>query len=359
MLRLTKKLLRTPFVGLSRSFGAARPTIDNFLSGENAIYAEQMFLRWQENRSSVHASWDAYFTNLSNGLESESAFALPPLNSLGKTSTATGSSTETGSRKSGSTQGNILQEKLAQMILRYRRRAHEVAQIDPLGVQDPNKKWFRGRFIPLEQNPAEYGFSAADLNKPIEFYSPLKGFHESKRQWTPVEVSELLKNIYSGPISFEYMHLRNPEMQDWIREKIEKFPIFSFDKSQKEKLLDRILESQAFTDFCEKKYSSSKRFGIDGLDSAISGMEHLVDYAKTQGVQHIVMGMAHRGRLNTLACVMDMPYEAIFTQFRDPGLSKKITSAEWGFSGDVKYHLGASSLRTYEDGSKVSLVRLV
>jgi 2-oxoglutarate dehydrogenase E1 component len=354
MLRIGRRIQR----GFTQASSFANH-MDNFLSSDNALYAEQMFENWKKNRSSVHASWDAYFTNLSNGVESNQAFIQPP-----RPQSAVGSSAHhatpdhsTHKKHGGETTSHVAQEKLAQMILRYRRRAHELANIDPLNIEE-NRITNRSKFITLEQDPREFGFSPAEIQKPIHYYSNMKGFSHSKKEWTPLEVSKLLQEIYSGPITYEYSHIPNNEVQDWIRERIENVPPFTLSKQEKTNLLDRILRSQAFTDFCEKKYSSAKRFGIDGLDSAISGMEMLVNTAKKEGVQHIIVGMAHRGRLNTLACVFEKPYEAIFTEFKDPGIAKNIKSADWGFAGDVKYHLGASHQRHYEDGSKISLTML-
>jgi len=336
--RLTRTALKAPV--LSRGFGARA---DTFMTGENAIYAEQMYSRWVQDKKSVHASWDAYFRNLSGGVDSSQASSLP---------TSTQASTQ-----SAGTDETFYQEKLSQMIHRYRRRAHEIANTDPLDIK-LNHYRYKHPFKTIEEDPKDYGLSPEDLNKPVPYISTAKGFHTSKKVWTPAEVSKLLQNIYTGPIGYEYVHIPSNEVQDWIRERIEKFPTFELSKKEKENLLDRILESQCFTDFCEKKYSSSKRFGIDGLDSAISGMEKLVDTAKEQGVSNVIFGMAHRGRLNTLACVFDKPYETIFTEFKDPGLAKSIKSAEWGFAGDVKYHLGASHKREYDDGSHISLTML-
>ena len=352
MIRLSRGILKRS--NLSKSFGSSFDKHqDNFLSGENAVYAEQMFVNWRQDRKSVHASWDAYFTNLSNGLDSSDAFSQAPLSLTGIQGRATKPQHRDSTQHSDS--GNVLQEKLSTMIWRYRRKIHEIAQIDPLDIEE-NRIVTGNGFRLLEQAPASFDFEDTDLNKPIDFVSRLKGFHSTKKKWAPSEVSKLLQQIYAGKISYEYMHIQNQEVHDWIRERIEKVPSFSYTKKEKEYLLDRVLESQAFTDFCDKKYSSSKRFGIDGLDATISGMEMLVDSAKEKGVSQVIIGMAHRGRLNTLACVFDKPYEAIFTEFKDPGISDNIRSADWGFSGDVKYHLGSHNKRLYPDGSKITLV---
>lgn len=361
MLRFSNKLVRSQARQARRLFsglGSFKEHQDNFLSGENAIYVEQMYQTWKSDRSAVHASWDAYFTNLSNGILSKDAFVTAP-QAGAQAFDLSGQAGTKSSRKAGAhhdAHSNVYQEKLANMILRYRRRAHEVANIDPLNIQE-NKDKFRVKFNTVEESPETYSFTKEELNKPIQYFSHLKGFHESKKVWTPAETSQLLQEIYSGPISFEYMHIPQAEVSDWIRSRIEKVPAFKLSKEEKLNLLDRIIESQAFTDFCDKKYSSSKRFGIEGLDSAISGMEALVDAAKDQGVAHVILGMAHRGRLNTLSSVFDKPYEAIFTEFKDPGIQTSLKAAEWGFSGDVKYHLGASQQRIYPDGSKISMVK--
>ena len=340
MLRITRAALRV--AKNKRGFAVQA---DSLLMGDNTIYAEQMYSRWIENKKSVHASWDAYFTNLSHGIDSQEPFAeIPHSEEDHSTSKA-----PTGHK------GNVMQEKLGYLIFRYRRRGHEIADIDPLRIS-LNRFKYRNPFVTVEESPETYGFTEKDLHKPIKFYSPLKGFTSSKSEWTPAEVSSILKKIYAGPISYEYAHIPSLEVEDWIRERIEKVPSFELTKPERVELLDRLLESQAFTDFCEKKYSSSKRFGIDGLDSSISGLEKLVYTAKDLGITNVIVGMAHRGRLNTLACVFDKPYEAIFTEFKDPGISKNIKSADWGFSGDVKYHLGASSRRQFPDGKNISLV---
>lgn len=358
MIGFTRKLAKCDF--LARNFSNGLKTFekqaDNFMNGENAIYAEQMYQKWVNNRESVHASWDAYFVNLSNGVNSDNAFTNPPQPGVAPANHSRHSSTSGQTEKStAGNSGNIMQEKLAAMIHRYRRRAHEISETDPLAI-GTNKPEFTNIFESLETNSKYYGFSEADLNAPINYFSNLRGFHNSKSQWTPLEASSLLKKIYSGVISYEYMHIPSTEVHDWIRDRIEKYPAFQYTKAEKSNLLDRILESQTFTDFCDKKYSSSKRFGVEGLDSAISGLEKMVDTAKEFGLTNMVFGMAHRGRLNTLACVFDKPYETIFTEFKDPGIAKNIRSAEWGFSGDVKYHLGASNIRKYPDGKSIQLV---
>lgn len=342
MLRLGKTISKQ--CGLLRGFSGVS---EGLIGAHNSVYIDQMYSRWMKDKTSVHSSWNNYFSNL-GGAEQ----AKEHISHQGHTHAHETSPAEDSSRRLSD---NVFHEKLAQMIFKYRKRAHEVADIDPLNIALNHYK-YKYPFVPVEDSPEQYGFTQEDLNRPVEFFMSAKGFHTKKKTWTPLEASKYLRHVYMDKIGFEYIHIPNNQIQDWIREKIENVPMVNFTKAEKEYLLDRIIESQSFTDFCEKKYSSAKRFGIDGLDAAVTGLEKLVDTAKEQGATNVVVGMAHRGRLNTLACVFDKPYEAIFTEFKDPGIAKNIRSAEWGFAGDVKYHLGASQKRYYKDGTHINLV---
>jgi 2-oxoglutarate dehydrogenase E1 component len=166
-----------------------------------------------------------------------------------------------------------------------------------------------------------------------------------------------MKELYCGPISFEYMHIGSAEKKQWIRTKVEQIPQIQKTKAEKLYLLDRVLESETFTNVCDTKFPTAKRFGIEGCDSAISGLEMMCDHAKTLGTNNVILGMAHRGRLNTLACVFDKPYEQIFGEFKDVKNSK-VVEDDHAHSGDVKYHLGATNHRMYSDGGMCHLTML-
>ena len=338
MLRLVKQSLKQGG-RITRPFATGAQT---GLGGENAVYAEQMYSKWTEDAKSVHPSWDAYFRSLANADGHQA-----PAQTQAKQAEFLKSDSDS----------NIAQERLAQLMYKYRKRGHEVADIDPLQIS-LNKYKYKVPFKFLDQEPEHFGFSKEEIKKPIKYFSSYKGFHNHKKEWSPAEASQFLSEVYTGKIGFEYLHIPNNEVHDWIRERIENAPMFKFSKQEKEYLLDRIIESQSFSEFCEKKFGGAKRFGIDGIDSAVTGLEKLVDTAKEQGVDKVVVAMAHRGRLNTLACVFDKPYEAIFTEFHDPGVKSDAELEELGFSGDVKYHLGASQKRYYKDGSHISMVDL-
>lgn len=182
------------------------------------------------------------------------------------------------------------------MFTSYRTNAHEIANTNPIEtVDDYNNKV--NEFT--NKSDKFHGFGRDEIDHPIKYFSNINGIQNTQTDWTPKEAGAVLKEIYCGPIGFEYMHIPEKEMKQWIREKIERIPQIRKTKAEKLELLDRVLESQTFTNFCETKFPSAKRFGIDGLDSVISGLEHMVDVAKDDGVKNVILGMAHRGRLNT------------------------------------------------------------
>lgn len=323
---------------------AMRLFSDSFLSGNNASYAEQMYSKWIEDPKSVHTSWDAYFRNLHAGIPSDQAFLRPEqlgqhIPTFSAPQTATNAQIELG-------------QKLTKLVNHFRAKGHYLADIDPLklnfGVPKINEDL---TCLTLEEN----GITEKDFNTKVDMTALGEfGFNHDKREWTPLEVFERLKQIYCGKITFQYNHIPSEEVRRWIRARVEKQPKFVFSKEKKLDLFERIIESQAFSLYCERKYSTYKRFGCDGLDSGISALGHLVQEAKSYNVKETILGMAHRGRLNVLCCVLKKPYEQIFAEFED---IKYINDRDliYRFSGDVKYHIGCSNKLNFKDGSEMVL----
>lgn len=169
------------------------------------------------------------------------------------------------------------------------------------------------------------------------------------------EIIHKLERIYCGKIGFEYLHIPEGSQRRWLKERIEKLGSDNMTKTREQKLLTfrRLCENHTFNTFLQSKYSATKRFGVEGCDTLISGLKTLVDEAAKSKIEHVVFGMAHRGRLNTLALVLYKPAEVIFAEFQD--LVNKGKEEE-GFAGDVKYHLGATHDKTYADGHTMRLV---
>ena len=227
----------------------------------------------------------------------------------------------------------------AWMLIRtYRVRGHLAADLDPLGLTR--------RELPAELSPEAHGFTPADFDRPI-FLDGTLGFEwATLRQIVPV-----LQANYCGKVGLEYMHINDLEERRFLQARMEgRDAEIRFTPEGKQAILVKVIEGEQWEKFLARKYVGTKRFGLDGGESMIPALEAVIKYAGVGGVQDIVFGMAHRGRLNVLANVMGKPYRAIFSEFAGGATNP----ADVGGSGDVKYHLGTSSDREF-DGVKVHL----
>jgi 2-oxoglutarate dehydrogenase E1 component len=224
------------------------------------------------------------------------------------------------------------------MIRAYRMRGHLAADLDPLKLKEPVNH--------PELDPASYGFTAADMDRPI-FLDNVLGLEKA----TIRQMVEILKRTYCGTLGVEFMHISDPEQKAWLQERIEgQGKEIRFTKEGKKAILAKLIAGEDFEQFLNVKYTGTKRFGLDGGEAMIPALEQVIKRGGNLGVQEIVVGMAHRGRLNVLANVMGKPFSAIFHEFQG-GSS---TPDEVEGSGDVKYHLGSSSDRVF-DGNTVHL----
>jgi 2-oxoglutarate dehydrogenase E1 component len=224
------------------------------------------------------------------------------------------------------------------MIRAYRMRGHLFANLDPLGIE-PRKDH-------EELHPLTYGFSDADWDRKI-FIDHVLGLEFA----TIREMLDILQRTYCSTIGYEFMHITDPAEKAWLQERIEgPDKEITFTKEGKRAILQKLVEGEGFEKFLDVKYTGTKRFGLDGGESLIPALEQIIKRGGNLGVQDIVMGMAHRGRLNILTQVMGKPHRALFHEFK--GGSAAPDDVEG--SGDVKYHLGVSSDREF-DGNKVHL----
>ena len=222
----------------------------------------------------------------------------------------------------------------ARMLIRaYRTRGHLIAKLDPLELVSRREH--------PELKPKTYGFTKADYDRPIYIGGAFGYEFATLRQ-----VLDILKRTYAGPIGFEYMHISDPEQRAWIQERIEGADKeVRFTEQGKRAILTKLIEAEGSERFLNVKYTGTKRFGLDGGESMVPALEQIIKRGGQLGVREIVIGMPHRGRLNVLANVMAKPYRAIFNEFR--GGSAQPDDVEG--SGDVKYHLGASSDREFDE----------
>jgi 2-oxoglutarate dehydrogenase E1 component len=233
-----------------------------------------------------------------------------------------------------------IQDSLRALVLirSYRVMGHLAADLDPLGLAD--------RKLHRELKPETYGFTDADLDRPI-FIDRVLGLETA----TIRQILQILRRTYCMNIGVQYMHITSPAQKAWIQERIEgEEKDIRFTVEGKKAILNKLIEAETFERFLDVKYTGTKRFGLEGAESMVPALEQIIKRGGQLGVKEIVMGMAHRGRLNVLAAVMSKPYRAIFNEFK--GGSFKPDDVEG--SGDVKYHLGASSDRAF-DGNNVHL----
>src|SRR5689334_2268771 len=230
----------------------------------------------------------------------------------------------------------------AMMLIRtYRVRGHLAARLDPLGLSRMD--------IPPDLTPAYHGFTNADLDRPIWVGGAL-GFETA----TVRQMLEVLQETYCGHIGFEYMHISDVEERRFIQDRIETADdTVQFTPEGKQSILQKVIHAEQWEKFLAKKYVGTKRFGLDGGESAVPALEAVIKYGGLMDVTEIDVGMAHRGRLNILSNVMGKPAQAIFHEFAGGATNP----ADVGGSGDVKYHLGTSSDREF-DGNRVHLTLL-
>lgn len=342
--------------GLRKHFGLRK---DGFLMGENAAYAEEMYEIWRRDPSKVHASWNVYFQNVEKGLDPRSAYVEPPFDGTPPLSVRAAQAVpaQAAGSSAGLQAGTAGFEKsfnLYRMVEQYRRRGHLLADLDPLSFPG-NRLVHEDRFERLSQNPGAFGFRESELSTKVRL--PLAdGLFGQAPELSPEEVARRLEEVYCGKIGFEYLHIPEAEVVEWVRARIESRLPGKKSRAEAENLLHRVLESQALTDILHVKYGSSKRYGAEGCDGGVTGVEHLADIAKDHGVDKIVLGMPHRGRFNIMAGMFGKPLESIFDGFNDHGAEqdpKYLT--EWGYSSDVKYHMSAFTKRVYPDGKEIRM----
>jgi 2-oxoglutarate dehydrogenase E1 component len=230
----------------------------------------------------------------------------------------------------------------AMMLIRtYRVRGHLAAELDPLGLARPD--------VPADLTPAYHGFQESDLDRPIWLCGAL-----GLEQATVRQIVRILNETYCAHIGFEYMHINEVEERRFIQARIEgDEATVQFTPEGKQSILAKVVDAEQWEKFLARKYVGTKRFGLDGGESAVPALEAVIKYGGLTGVTEIDVGMAHRGRLNILSNVMGKPAQAIFHEFAGGATNP----ADVGGSGDVKYHLGTSSDREF-DGNKVHLTLL-
>jgi 2-oxoglutarate dehydrogenase E1 component len=333
---------------------------NSFISGVNAEYIAQLYTQFLLNPANVDQSWEPFFVGLNDNeatfLKELAGASWTPDEHVknkrrfgsGNVETADGLLVEEANKAalSGDQQYCSLDTKQAaqdsiralMLIRSYRFRGHFLANLDPLGMKkaEPHP----------ELSPEYYGFTDNDYDRPIHIEGMLGMECATLR-----DILGALREIYAGTIGVEYMHLGDPKERGWIQDRIEKIRNKTeFTTRGKRAILESLTAAECFENFLHKKYTGTKRFGVDGGEALIPAIEQIMKRGGQLGLKEIVIGMAHRGRLNVLANVMNKPYTTIFAEFQG---RSSIPEDSLG-SGDVKYHLGASSDRDF-DGNNIHL----
>ena len=326
----------------------------SFLSKSNSSYIEQMYEKFCHDPNQLPDSWKQYFDALGEekeliNKESNGASWAPKkiksnvdidLDSYEKFIPSNLSySIEEKIKKEKPQSSSIELEQSTKdsvraimMIRAYRIRGHLQADLDPLGL-------IKKENCP-ELLPETYGFTENDLDKKI-FLDEVLGLKYA----TLREILEILNRTYCSNIGIEFMHMTDPEEKSWIQQRIEgKDREIQFTERGRKAILNRLIEAEGFEKYLAKKYVGTKRFGLDGCESLIPAMEQIIKRGGALGCKEVKIGMPHRGRLNILTNVIQKPLKKIFKEFSgDPGI------ASGGVSGDVKYHLGASANREFDN----------
>jgi 2-oxoglutarate dehydrogenase E1 component len=331
----------------------------SFLYGANGAFVEDLYARWAQDQSSVEPSWRAFFGSLREQADTVRKSTLPPpwtpkslpqarpdwlsaLDGMWPAIEAKVSAKiverEPAAAPEAVRAATLDSLRAIMMIRAYRMRGHLAANLDPLGLAEKQDA--------SELDPANYGFAESDFDRPI-FLDFVLGLETS----TIREIVAILRRTYCGNVGVQYMHISSPDEKAWLQQRIEgRDKEIVFTPEGKIAILKKLIESEAFERFLHKRFPGTKRFGLDGAESTVPALEQIIKRGGALGVEDIVIGMPHRGRLNVLAAVMGKPYHVIFHEFQ--GGSSLPSDIEG--SGDVKYHLGASSDREF-DGNKVHL----
>ncbi len=301
--------------------------MNELLNIENLGYLEALWQRFLSDPASLDREWRDYFEHsAANGAEN----APPPAAKTGRAA-HNGQTPAAGTRSSA-----LLSAQYDEMVEAYRTFGHLKARIDPLELRD---------LAVVDLEPEAFGFTESHMNKLFA--------SESLHLSAPLTLRETvrwLENVYCGAIGFEFMHIADRTQKLWLERRIERIEDRSgFENADRLRILSRLIDAQSFEQFIRKKFLGAKSFSLEGAESLIPLLDFAIEKAADQGVDEVVLAMAHRGRLNVLANILGKAPKEIFREFIDPSV------AHADGSGDVKYHLGHSHDYRSRAGRKIHL----
>src|SRR5277367_4552940 len=301
-----------------------------FLTGANAGFISELYSRFLEDPRSVDESWRQFFSEMNDDVSAVLTEVRGP--SWGKREpliAGNGAGSAAGIDEEALRRATSDSIRALQLIRAYRVRGHLEADLDPLGLEK------RGPYPELDFR--SYGFSEADLDREI-FIANLFGPERASLR----EIIAILRETYCGRIGVEYMHIQVPAERAWIQEKFEKRqsrPVLA--AGIRKEILRTLTQAETFERFLDRRYTGTKRFGIEGAESLMPALETILHRGRELGIREFVIGMPHRGRLNVLANFVGKPFAAVFSEFQGNSTNPEHVHG----SGDVKYHLGTSGDR--------------
>ena len=291
--------------------------------GGDAAFLDELYARYGADPAAVDPSWRALFADLDRTPD-PAAPAPAPAAAI----------------DAGAPLAHVRDTLRVLMLIRaYRVRGHLIADLDPLRIE--------GRERHPELDPAAYGFGEADYDRAF-FIDGVLG----RETATLREILETLKQVYCGRIGVEFMHIQHPDEKAWIQQRVENsLNRTRYTRERKRDILRALDMAEGFERFLHAKFPATKRFSIEGAESLVPALEAIIRASAAHGVEEIVFGMPHRGRINVLTSVMGKSYGDVFAEFQ--GSISHADDVQG--SGDVKYHLGVSSDRTLPDGRRIHL----
>jgi 2-oxoglutarate dehydrogenase E1 component len=330
-----------------------KENLTQYLQGQlfssNIVFIEEIYQKFKQNPDSVDASWQEFFSHNEDEIKSVLAdykgpsWARRDVKVIGSKQydISSNSAPEVDKKKSDkvAAKGNSgdLDLRVANLALAYQKLGHLAANIDPLGLME--------RKYVAEIDYKNHGINDEDFDKEVDLKG-ICGIFKAKIG----DIIDYLNGLFTGSIGAEFEYIANSEVRKWLSEKYAQIASKKIEKEEKIRILDELIRTNHFEQFLHKRFPGAKRFSIEGGDSSINAVEKIIDASAKNGVKKIVIGMAHRGRLNSLTGVMGKPYHQMISEFKGtPGIPENFTK-----SGDVKYHMGYASTREIA-GNKIDL----
>ncbi|WP_077924490.1 2-oxoglutarate dehydrogenase E1 component [Spirosoma sp. 209] len=311
----------------------------SYIANSDAAYVDQLYQSYKQDPQSVDQSWQQFFKGFEFSLtygETAGSTTNGAAKTNGAATNGQAAATKPVDASHADPSDREKEVSVASLIKAYRSRGHLLAKTNPLKARKDRQ--------PRVDLP-DYALSDADLDTTFES-GKLLGIGPA----TLRKIMESLQKIYAGNIGFEYMYIRELDVKNWLRNKIEKEAlVFSPSVSEKKRILEKLNEASVFENFLATKYLGQKRFSLEGGEATIPALDTIISTAADMGVEEVMIGMAHRGRLNVLANILGKSYESIFD-----GFEGNVPQQVHG-DGDVKYHLGYSSLTETPNGKQISV----